>query len=181
MVLAEAGDDYVHLYRYSPSKAVDPSRLIAAKASGMITLEDGYATFGQKLWNTFYQKTKAGEPVSVKIAHYYTLEGDNYSAEYYEVYREDYPSLFELDLRYDGKTYTLSWDEYGTRYFREYKYLRVFEDTLKTYQASLIPPTVTRYVLTNNNTASWDELWRSLASSQLGDYIDFQTIYCEKN
>ncbi len=31
VVLAEAGDDYVHLYRYSPSKAVDPASLEQAK------------------------------------------------------------------------------------------------------------------------------------------------------
>ncbi len=117
----------------------------------------------------------------MKIAHYHTLENINCSAEYYEVYKEDYPSLTEFELTYDGKTYTLSWNEYGTEYFREYQYLRKFEDTLKGYQSSKTPAAVTRYVLTNNNTASWDELWRSLASSQLGDFIDHYTIYSEKN
>lgn len=181
VVLAEAGEDYVQLYRYSPSKAVDPSRLIAAKASGMITLEDGYATYEQKLWTSFYLRTQDGESASVKIAHYHTLENGNYSEEYYEVYKEDYPSLYEFDLIYDGKTYTLKWNEYGTEYERQFKYLRKFEDVLPTQQSFKEPQMVTRYVLTNNNTASWDELWRSLTSSQLGDFIDHYIIYSEKN
>ena len=180
VVLAEAGDDYIHLYRYSPPKAVDSDRLTAAKASGMITLEDGYATFGEELWDTFYQKTQAGKSASVKIAHYYTLEGGNYSEEYYEVYKEDYPSLYEFELTYDDGTYTMKWNEYGTEYERQFKYLRKFEDVLPTKQSFKEPQMVTRYVLTNNNTASWDELWRSLASSQLGDFVDHYTIYSIK-
>ena len=180
VVLAKAGDDYIHLYRYSPPKAVDSDRLTAAKASGMITLEDGYATFGEELWDTFYQKTQAGKSASVKIAHYYTLEGGNYSEEYYEVYKEDYPSLYEFELTYDDGTYTMKWNEYGTEYERQFKYLRKFEDVLPTQQSFKEPQMVTRYVLTNNNTASWDELWRSLASSQLGDFIDHYTIYSIK-
>lgn len=181
VVLAEAGEDYVHLYRYSPSKAVDPSRLIAAKTSGMITLEDGYATYEQKLWTSFYLRTQDGESASVKIAHYHTLENGNYSGQYLEAYKEDYPSLSTYDLAYDGKTYTLKWNDNGTQYERQFKYLRKFEVVLPSYQSSKKPETVTRYVLTNNSTASWDELWMSLASSQLGDYIDHCTIYSEKN
>ena len=181
VVLAEAGDDYVHLYRYSPPKAVDPESLIAAKVSGMITLEDGYATYEQKLWTSFYLRTQDGESASVKIAHYHTLENGNYSGQYLEAYKEDYPSLSTYDLAYDGKTYTLKWNDNGTQYERLFKYLRKFEVVLPSYQSSKKPETVTRYVLTNNSTASWDELWMSLASSQLGDYIDHCTIYSEKN
>ena len=181
VVLAEAGDDYVHLYRYSPPKAVDPESLIAAKVSGMITLEDGYATYEQKLWTSFYLRTQDGESASVKIAHYHTLENGNYSGQYLEAYKEDYPSLSTYDLAYDGKTYTLKWNDNGTQYERQFKYLRKFEVVLPSYQSSKKPETVTRYVLTNNSTASWDELWMSLASSQLGDYIDHCTIYSEKN
>ena len=180
VVLAEAGDDYVQLYRYSPSKAIPSDRLTAAQASGMITLENGDVTFGQELWETFYRKTCAGNSASVKIAHYYTLDNGNYDETYYEVYKEDYPAMYTFDLTYDGDTYTLTWNEYGTEHVREYKYLRKFEDTLMTQRSSVPPQKISRYVLTNNNTASWDDLIRGSYSSQLGDYIDHFTIYAEK-
>jgi len=182
VVLAEAGDDYVHLYRYSPSKAVDPAMLEQAKEDGKIVLENGYATSGQALWNTFYKYAEQGKHISADIVHYHTLrEPGQYDQKYYEAHKEDYPSLYEFELTYDDGTYTMKWNEYGTEYERQFKYLRKFEDVLPTQQSFKEPQKVTRYVLTNNNTASWDELWRSLTSSQLGDFIDHYTIYCEKN
>ena len=182
VVLVEAGDDYVHLYRYSPSKAVDPALLEQAKEDGKIVLENGYATSGQALWNTFYKYAEQGKHISADIVHYHTLrEPGQYDQKYYEAHKEDYPSLYEFELTYDDGTYTMKWNEYGTEYERQFKYLRKFEDVLPTQQSFKEPQMVTRYVLTNNNTASWDELWRSLASSQLGDFIDHYTIYSEKN
>ena len=99
---------------------------------------------------------------------------------YYEVYKEDYPAMYTFDLTYDGDTYTLTWNEYGTEHVRKYKYLRKFEDTQMTQRSSVPPQKISRYVLTNNNTASWDDLIRGSYSSQLGDYIDHYTIYSEK-
>ena len=181
VVLVEAGDDYVHLYRYSPSKAVDPALLEQAKEDGKIVLENGYATSGQALWNTFYKYAEQGKHISADIVHYHTLrEPGQYDQKYYEAHKEDYPSLYEFELTYDDGTYTMKWNEYGTEYERQFKYLRKFEDVLPTQQSFKEPQMVTRYVLTNNNTASWDELWRSLASSQLGDFIDHYTIYIIK-
>lgn len=178
-VLAEADDDYVQLYRHSPPKAVDPDRLTAAKASGMVALEDGYATFGQEIWANFFEKVQDGKDASVSVAHYHTLENGNYSGKFYEAYKEDYPSLFEMELTYDG-TYTMKWNEYGIEYVRTYNYLRVFEDILPTPQSSREPQQVIRYVLTNDADATWDTLVHGLASAQLGDHSDFYTIYAEK-
>ncbi len=177
MVLAEAGDDYVQLYRYSPPKAVDPTLLEQAKADGKIVLEEGYAASGQAVWNTFYKMSSEGKHVSAEIVHYYTLENGNYDETYYEVYKEDYPSMYTFGLTYDGDTYTLTWNEYGTEHVRKYKYLRKFEETLMTQYSSVSPQKISRYVLTDNNTATWDDLIRGSYSSQLGDYIDYYTIY----
>lgn len=181
VLLAEAGDDYVHLYRYSPSKAVDPAMLGQAKDKGKIVVEDGNVSTGADRWDRFYSSTQDGESYFVEIAHYLTLENGNYDAKYYEVYKEDYPYMTEFDLAYDGTKYILHWREQGTPYVREYKYLRMFEDTLPTTQSSKEPQKVTRYVLTNNNTASWEELVNSLASSRLEDHIDYFPIYSVKN
>ncbi|MBR4961289.1 MAG: M56 family metallopeptidase [Clostridia bacterium] len=181
VVLAEAGDDYVHLYRYSPPKAVDHAMLEKAKDKGKIVIEDGYVSAGTDRWDQFYSSTLEGESYFVEVVHYLTLENGNYDAKYYEAYKEDYPSMTEFDLAYDGTKYILHWREQGVPYVREYKYLRIFKDMLPSTQSSKTPQTVTRYVLTNDNQASLDELWHSAASSQLGDYIDFYTIYSVKN
>jgi len=184
VVLAEAGDDYVQLYRYSPSKAVPRDRLIAAQAAGMITLENGDATSGQELWETFYRKTCAGNSASVKIAHYYTLDNGDYDEKYYEVYKEDYPALYEFELTYDGKTYKLNWEENGTPYEREYQYMMIYYDFTPTGRSSAAKREAiregVRYVLTNDDTVTWEDLMWGTASSQLGDYIDHFTIYAEK-
>jgi len=181
VVLAEAGDDYVHLYRYSPSKAVDPALLEQAKEDGKIVLENGYATSGQALWNTFYKLAGEGKHISADIVHYYTMENGNYDGKYYEAYKEDYPAMYEFELIHDGGIYTMKWNEYGTEYVRTYKYLRKFETTIPTPQSAKEPMRVTKYVLTNDADATLDELWHGVASSQLGDYIDFYTIYSVKN
>lgn len=181
VVLAEAGDDYVHLYRYSPSKAVDPAMLEQAKEDGRIVLEDGYATSGQALWNTFYKFAGEGKHISADIVHYHTMENGNYDGKYYEAYKEDYPAMYELELTHDGGIYTMKWNEYGTEYVRTYKYLRKFETTIPTPQSAKEPVRVTKYVLTNDADATLDELWHGVASSQLGDYIDFYTIYSVKS
>lgn len=39
--------------------------------------------------------------------------------------------------------------------------------------------TVARYVLTNDDKVSWEELQGGLYSSQLGDFIDHYTVYKE--
>ena len=181
VVLAEAGDDYVHLYRYSPSKAVDPALLEQAKEDGKIVLENGYATSGQALWNTFYKLAGEGKHISADIVHYHTMENGNYDRKYYEAYKEDYPAMYEFELTHDGGIYTMKWNEYGTEYVRTYKYLRKFETTIPTPQSAKEPVRVTKYVLTNDADATLDELWHGVASSQLGDYIDFYTIYSVKN
>ena len=109
------------------------------------------------------------------------MENGNYDGTYYEAYKEDYPAMYEFELTHDGGIYTMKWNEYGTEYVRTYKYLRKFETTIPTPQSAKEPVRVTKYVLTNDADATLDELWHGVASSQLGDYIDFYTIYSVKN
>ncbi|MBQ2709395.1 MAG: hypothetical protein IJF67_14090 [Clostridia bacterium] len=180
-VIAEAGEDYRHLYRYSRAKAANPAELAQAKANGKIVLEDGAATSGEALWQAFVDKTARGEADAVEIVHWYTLERGNYDAKYLEVYREDYPALHALDLMYDGKAFTLRWEEAGTPHELTYQYLRKFEDTVPSPYSAHEPQSVTRYVLTNHKTADWDDLTRGMLSADFGDYISFFTVYSEKN
>ena len=180
-VIAEAGEDYRQLYRYSRAKAANPAELAQAKANGKIVLEDGTATSGEALWQAFFAKTERGEADAVEIVHWYTLERGNYDAKYLEVYREDYPALHALDLMYDGKLFTLRWEEAGMPHELTYQYLRKFDDTVPSPYSAREPQSVTRYVLTNHKTASWDDMTRGMLSADFGDYISFFTVYCERN
>lgn len=38
-----------------------------------------------------------------------------------------------------------------------------------------------RYVLTNDNTVTWERIWKGLISSQLGDGIDHKVVYQKYN
>ena len=45
--------------------------------------------------------------------------------------------------------------------------------------SSRAPQKRIRYVLTNDNTVTWNNIIRGTASSKLGDYIDHFSIYTE--
>ena len=179
VVYVTAGEDYIQLYQYSPSKRVDPNALQTAKENGCVVMEDGECTWGAELWAEFYATTRNGKSASVNVAHYYTLDPARCGADFYEAYKEDYPAMFINDLVYDGKTFTLSWTEQGAFYHRQYKYLMKYEDTIPSNLSALPPRAVTRYVLTNDNTVTWEELIRGALSSQFGDFIDHYSIYTE--
>ena len=179
IVCTAAGGSLIRLYQYSPSKRVDSNALQEAKESGCVVMEDGSSTCGAEQWKEFYEMTQNGKSGSVKLARYWTLDPDRCDATYYEVYKEDYPSMYVYDLAYNGKTFTISWTEQGASYQRQYKFLMKYEDTIPSYLSSQPPRAVTRYVLTNDNTVTWDELVRGLLSSRLGDYIDHFSVYTD--
>jgi len=182
MVLAERKSDFIpenttSYYRYSPSKAVDPDQLTAAKAAGMVTMEDGDVTYGLELWNDFYRSVLEGKAASVNVVHYYTMEDPSRcSKTYYDAYKEDYPAMYTLHLSYDGEYFNLDWNESDTQYRKQYKYLMRYEDTIPSYPSSQQPREVVRYILTHDNTVTLDALEYGLASSRLGDYIPHTSI-----
>ena len=176
-LLAVAGADYEFVYQYCPSKRSDPDALQQAKEDGCVIMEDGDVTFGEKIWQDFVKTTEEGKSDSIQVAHYYTLDPESCSEEYYQVYQEDYSLLYVIDLSYDGNSYTLCWNEGSKEYERNYKYLMCYTGEAPTSRA--IYDTYTRYVLTNDNTVTWEDLWWGLISSQMGDYIDHYTIYTD--
>ena len=74
IVYVAAGDDYIQLYQYSPSKRTSPDALQNAKENGYIVMEDGSYTCGAEQWTEFYEATQNRKPISVKMAYYYFRE-----------------------------------------------------------------------------------------------------------
>ena len=145
-------------------------------AKGFVVHENLSVISGQDVWDEFVEKTQDGAPCIVMLAFYYTLgDPSQYSPEYYEEIKDDYPLLFTQLLRYDGDAFTLAWSEDEDKYSYTYKYLKRFEETK--------PPASARftyrvwYALVDDAKVTGEQLQWGLASSQLGDYIDHQVVY----
>ena len=177
-VWAEAGEDYRCVYQYSPSKRTDPDALTKAMEEGRVVHMDGYVENGQDTWQEFVEAATAGKTANVKLAYYYTLDQEGCSEQYYEAFKEDYPVLYLKELAYDGNSYTLKWMEDNTEYVREYQYLMYYTGEAPAAQKASYD-TIARYVLTNDDQVSWEDLQKGLYSSQLGDYIDHYTVYTD--
>ena len=157
-----------YLYRYSPAKRSEPDALQKAKDDGCAVMEDGYASFGQEIWQTFVETAEKGQKASVQVAHYYTLDEEGSSREYYQSVKEDYPILYRFYLEFDGETYTLRWTEEETGYVRTYRYLMHYRGDGSDAEEREFEE---RYVLT------WEDIVNGMLSSQSGDAIDHYSIY----
>ena len=148
------------------------------KQNDFVVHEDGDVACGQDLWQSFYEKTRAGEPASVKLAEYYTLEDDNVSDEYYEAHKDEYPVIYLAELSFDGTKYTyrsINGQDGVTGYTRTYPYLVRYEDIPKNETATFSG--CDRYVLVHDDTLTYERLQYGLYSSQFGDYIDHLSVY----
>ena len=163
-----------YLYRYSPAKRSEPDALQKAKDDGCAVMEDGYASFGQEIWQTFVETAEKGQKASVQVAHYYTLDEEGSSREYYQSVKEDYPILYRFHLEFDGETYTLRWIEEETEYVRTYRYLMHYRGDGSDAEEREFEE---RYVLTNDNTVTWEDIVNGMLSSQSGDAIDHYSVY----
>ncbi|MCR5808926.1 MAG: hypothetical protein K6G56_05135 [Clostridiales bacterium] len=80
--------------------------LARARAEGIVITENAHVTCGKELMEDFYAKTKRGEPASLLIAKYYTLDREHTSEELYEQEKDSYPMLFLTLVEYDGNEYS---------------------------------------------------------------------------
>ena len=174
VVLALAGTDYKNLYQYSPSKRSDPDALQRAKDHGNVVVEDGNVTYGQQVWKDFLKASQEGKQVTVRISHYYTLDPVSCSEQYYKVHQEDYPVIYDEELSYNGNVYTLYWKEGEDEYIKKYLYLMHYTENSPEKKESC--DTFSRYVLTNDNTVTWEDLWKGMISAKMGDFVEHYVI-----
>lgn len=148
-----------------------------AKRDGCVVHEDGDIADGEEVWEAFLAKVESNEPATIRLANYYTLDPDTCSEEYYEAEKDKYPMLFISELSYDGNKYTYRYYENGQEYEKTFKYLMRYEEEPESPTATFV--SVIRYVLTDDNTVTWNDLFMSLASSQLDAYIPQQWVYTD--
>lgn len=149
-----------------------------AKSDNCVIFEDGDITDGQSEWDSFIKKTEDGKSATVRLGFYYTL-GDplQYSKEYYEEIKDDYPVLYIHDLSFDGKKYMIESIEDGQLFSKDYTYLVKYDGEPKSVSASFSK--YTYYVLVNDDTVTWDDIEHGMLSSKLGDYIDHYLVYSD--
>lgn len=146
-----------------------------ALAEDLVIIADGDVMNGQEKWEAFVETTSKGEPASIKVVHYFTL-GDKslYDEAFYESIKDEYPQLFVFYLGYNGEKYTVAHYEGDQLYMKSYKYLM-------RYEGEPVPSATfsryVRYVLIDDNTVTWDDIWRGLLSSQSNAAIDHTCIY----
>ena len=174
-----SGEKETEIDSYDISQPAE-ALLKQVKKNDFVVREDGDVSVGQELWRDFYEKTRAGESASVKLADYFTLEDDNVSEEYYEEHKDEYPVIYLAELSFDGKVYTyrsINGQDGTTGYTRVYPYLVRYEDVPKSETATF--RVCERYVLVHDETVTYDRLQYGLYSSQFGDYIDHYVVYSD--
>ncbi len=156
----------------------DNYSLEQAKEDGCVTHENGDVTQGKEIFEAFFNTTASGQTDKVRLAFYYTLDDPSrYAPEYHESVKDDYPCLYVQDLSFDGEQYTIRWYEDGEEMIRNYSCLMKYEGQAESPDASY--HSYIRYVLTNDDKVTWQELMHGMLSSQLGDYIDHQSVYTD--
>lgn len=81
------------------------------------------------------------------------------------------------DIIFDGEGFTWKSNQSGKIYEKHYQYLRHFSGEPTEPNASY--DAYDAYILTNDRTATWEQLWNSLCSSQAGVAIDFTIVYMD--
>lgn len=148
-----------------------------AKKSGCVVHEDGDISAGEDIWEEFLDKVENKEPAKVRLADYYTLDEEKCDPEYYESVKDDYPVLYLKDLTYDGESFCIRSIEDGEEYVENYKYLKKMIDEPESDTAEFILSV--RYVLVDDETVTWDDIFQGLISSQLGAYVKNCCVYTD--
>lgn len=153
--------------------------LEAAKKEDVVVFENNRVSSGLDLWNTFYEKVCDGKAASVICARVYDLDDATVSSGYYEEEGGAVPQVFFYKIDFDGTKFDakvrLSTEKKLDR-DETFKYLLRYEgEMLKTSRYS----SYNMYVLADDPDVTREDIWKGLASSQLGDQIRHLTVYEE--
>lgn len=182
-------DGWDVVFSYFPSQKSEPGALEDAMDNGFVIMKNGSGIFGKDIWIDFYEKTQKGEPCSVRIGFYYTNENANMTEELFEAESEDVPVIYFSQLDYDGSSYTISpvnkidgeyiiYEVEGQDTPAEtFKYLMHYKDKAR-YDFALFSA-YDKYVLTDREDVTWDQLEYGSISSSFEDMIPYREVYNE--
>ncbi len=166
-----------------PSDMAPENIFASVKENEYVAFENLHLTSGGEVWQAFYEKVLAEEKAQVILVNYYTPgEKSQSSEEYNEECEDEYPMLFFTSLVYlpkDGFFMgSLSYQEEEVEQIVSYPYLIHLEGDVQAPQA--IFSRYDRYVLTDDNTVTWEQLERQMYSSVITDNgVRFSSVYCD--
>lgn len=155
----------------------------SVKENNYVVFENLRLTSGGEVWQAFYEKVLTEEKAQVVLVDYYTPgEKSQSSAVYDEKSEEEYPMLFFTSLVYLPKdgffVGSLGYQEEEPERIESYPYLLHLEGNAPTPQATF--SRYDRYVLSDNNTVTWEQLERQMFSSVISDTnVRFTSVYCD--
>ena len=174
---------------YAPELACEEDALEDARENVFVIMRNGSVIEGTEIWQDFVSDVENGQPAVVRLGYYYTLDKDNVSPELFEAEKKDYPMLFFKQLYYDGSSFTLSpvnkledkYVIYEKPGFNSpevtYSFLMHYAgDSLFDFESF---SAYDKYVLTNDDQVTWEQLWQSEISSLMGAWIPHEEVYCE--
>lgn len=151
----------------------------AVKENDYVAFENLRLASGGEVWQTFYEKVLAEEKAQVVLVTYYTPGEKSQSSEECE---DEYPMLFFTGLVYlPEKGFFVGsrgYQDEEPEQIESYLYLLHLEGDAPTPQATY--SRYDRYVLSDDNDVTWEQLERQMYSSViLGDDVRFTDVYCD--
>lgn len=150
--------------------------LAQAKEDDCVVFEDCRVTSGQGLWDAFVEASSRGKAANVRLCRCGALGSERGSPAPRQAQCGD-ADLFLIDLSYDGAEYTVRSFEDGQEIVKTYPYMMHYmgrADTPDAAYASYI-----RYVLTRDDSVTWEDIMAGRLSSQAGQAIDCYPVYEE--
>lgn len=156
-----------------------------------VKTKNNYILSGQEDIVKFFEKSKNNERCSITIDKTYTLDANNFSKEYYEQNKDNYPKEVKYIVTYDGNLYDLKipcidfLDKITSsipKFHRTYKYLMVQKtegNAISSYNY------VYEYYFTNDLNDTLEDYYNALYSSSSSvifpDVYPFISVYNYKN
>lgn len=164
-----------------PLEAIpDDYSLEEAKLDGCVVHENGDISHGAASFQKFAQQAARGEACAVRLVDYYTLDDPfQYSEEPLAEIIDQFPMMFVEDLSFDGKTYTLRRYDGGQEVVKQFPYMKKFEGPAE--QPHMWYGSYIRYVLTNDNSVTWEQLLSGDLQGSAGEYISVFTDLIDAN
>ncbi|MBR4062370.1 MAG: hypothetical protein IKK01_04825 [Clostridia bacterium] len=149
------------------------------KKGGWVVFNGNFIMAGDNIWNEFYEKVSKGEPATVNIAKYYTLDKSTIAPEALPYYEKEYPQIFLTEVIYDGETFK-SMTRYsiqnGIESRGEYPYLVKSEETPSSSTAKY-GYSVT-YFLCDRNDLTYNQIMDSFFLPEYSTIrVSFKTLY----
>ena len=158
-----------YMIEYAPPGGLPEGALDEIINDGLLVMKNGSVISGEDKWQEFVKKTEAKEPAEINIAYYYTLTG-KMAKSLYDLSKMDYPMMYLHRLKYDGESFIVSpIQKINGKYEiipdnendREqiYKYMKHY--TEKAPSDTALYNTFDKYVLVNDDSVTWDDIWNS--------------------